>query len=159
MSAITFSNGETTDRLKSLFSEEEFSFLSRMHQKYNERRNELLKNRVVRQRQFDEGACPEYDKESIAATSDWKVAPIPEDLKTRRVEITGPINDPKMVINMLSRNNAGFRADTAMLDFEDSMKPSWNNVVCGLENIKAVSEGNLSHEKIGASGEVKKLIN
>ena len=156
MSAIIFSNGETTDRLKSLFSEEEFSFLSRMHQKYHERRSELLKNRVVRQRQFDEGACPEYDKESIAATSDWKVAPIPEDLKTRRVEITGPINDPKMVINMLSRNNAGFRADTAMLDFEDSMKPSWNNVVCGLENIKAVSEGNLTHEKIGANGEVEK---
>ena len=48
-----------------------------------------------------------------------------------------------MVINMLNRNSSGFRADTAMLDFEDSMKPSWSNVVSGLENIKAVSERNL----------------
>ena len=52
-----------------------------------------------------------------------------------------------MVINMLNRNSSGFRADTAMLDFEDSMKPSWGNVVSGLENIKAVSERNLEFHK------------
>ena len=52
-----------------------------------------------------------------------------------------------MVINMLSRNGSGDRADTAMLDFEDSMKPSWKNVVDGLQNILDVANGNLSFEK------------
>lgn len=48
-----------------------------------------------------------------------QVAPIPEDIADRRVEITGPV-DRKMVINAL---NSG--ANVFMADFEDSNAPTW----------------------------------
>ena len=48
-----------------------------------------------------------------------QVAPIPQDIQDRRVEITGPV-DRKMVINAL---NSG--ASVFMADFEDSNAPTW----------------------------------
>ena len=49
---------------------------------------------------------------------DWTCAPIPADLRDRRVEITGP-TDRKMVINAL---NSG--AKIFMADFEDANAPT-----------------------------------
>src|SRR5690606_3466493 len=70
---------------------------------------------------------------------------IPSELMCRRVEITGPVNSAKMVINMLSRNDQGARADMAMLDFEDSMKPSFPNVLAGYHNVIGAVSGELSY--------------
>ncbi len=53
---------------------------------------------------------------------DWTVAPLPEDLLDRRVEITGPV-DRKMIINAL---NSG--ASVFMADFEDATAPTWQNL-------------------------------
>ena len=58
-----------------------------------------------------------------------------------------------MVINMLSRGADGNRADAAMLDLEDSMKPSWANVVAGLDNVAAATRGDLEFTKYSAGGE------
>merc|ERR1712000_779944 len=63
-------------------------------------------------------------------TANWKVKHIPEDLRDRRVEITGPV-DRKMVINAL---NSG--AKTFMADFEDSNAPSWANNIEGQIKLK-----------------------
>ena len=51
-----------------------------------------------------------------------QVAPIPQDIQDRRVEITGPV-DRKMVINAL---NSG--ASVFMADFEDSNAPTWSGL-------------------------------
>ena len=59
----------------------------------------------------------------------WKVAAVPHDLQMRHVEITGP-TDRKMVINAL---NSG--ADMYMADFEDSLTPSWKNIIEGQMNL------------------------
>ena len=116
--------------------------LSNLHKKLNTNRTELLSNRQSRQEKLDQGDLPQYlNKNSTASSTNWKIRPVPADYQTRRVEITGPVNDTKMVINMLSRNESGARADTAMLDFEDSMKPSWNNVVDGIYNVIEASKG------------------
>ena len=55
--------------------------------------------------------------------SDWRVTVTPADLADRRVEITGP-TDRKMIINAL---NSG--ASVFMADCEDSLTPTWDNVV------------------------------
>jgi len=60
----------------------------------------------------------------------WKGASIPQDLITRTVEITGPV-DRKMVINAL---NSG--ANCFMADFEDSNAPTWDNNVQGQINLR-----------------------
>ena len=54
------------------------------------------------QRQLDAGWRPDFLPETEAIRNgDWQVAPIPQDLQDRRVEITGP-TDRKMVINALN---------------------------------------------------------
>ena len=61
----------------------------------------------------------------------WKAAETPENLRKRHVELTGPGNDPKMVINAMNSS-----ANCYMLDIEDSMSPSWDNVVSAHNNIR-----------------------
>lgn len=132
-------------KAKQVFTSENLSVLAQLHRKFQADRKALLAERQVRQAAFDSGALPEYlNSNTEAASGNWIVNPIPEDLRRRRVEITGPVNSPKMVINMLSRNSDGYRADMAMLDFEDSMKPSWENVLDGVLNVAGASKGNLS---------------
>jgi len=62
---------------------------------------------------------------------DWKVWPAPGDLLERKVEITGPSGDTKMVINAL---NSG--ASVYMADFEDSQSPTWHETIQGQINLR-----------------------
>jgi malate synthase len=73
---------------------------------------------------IDAGQTPDFlpGTEDIRR-GDWRVAPIPDDLQRRNVEITGPA-ERKMMINAL---NSG--ADVFMADLEDSLSPTWDNVV------------------------------
>ena len=92
----------------------------------------LIARRAERQRRFDAGERPDFLAETRAIReSDWKVGRIPADLQDRRVEITGP-TDRKMVINAL---NSG--ANVFMADFEDSLAPTWANVIQGQANLMA----------------------
>ena len=131
-----------------LFDQKLITILTQLHKEYNKERKSLLNNRYNRQKNYDLGEKPNFlDKYSPACSSDWRINPIPDDLTCRRVEITGPVNSSKMVINMLSRNNQGFRADLAMLDFEDSMKPTFSNVISGYRNVRDASDYSLKYEQ------------
>jgi len=135
-----------TQQAETLLPYELLLTVSHLHKKFNQRRLDLLEARKIRQDKYDSGALPAYIQEgSLPHHADWQVAPIPQDLLKRRVEITGPINSKKMVINMLNPNSDGVRADMAMLDFEDSMKPAWKNILDGIENVKQAIEGNLKY--------------
>jgi malate synthase len=145
---VEISTGAYSTRAIELFDENFLKLLTTLHRKMERRRNQLLAVRSRNQDSYDQGGIPRTEvinPDSLKA--DWKVATIPEDLKTRRVEITGPVNDTKMVINMLSRNADGARADMAMLDFEDSMYPSWDNVIDGFYNVIGAATGKLSYQK------------
>ncbi len=145
--------GAVTD----LLTPELCELLNKAHQQFSPVRLNLLRERELRQAKYDAGEVPTYlASDSPAKSSAWQVTALPQDLKKRRVEITGPVNDTKMVINMLSANQDGILADTAMLDFEDSMMSSWNNVVSGLQNILGVAKENLVWQKKNAKGEIEK---
>ncbi len=133
--------------------------LAALHRDFEPRRRALLAARRERQLDWDRGALPgRPDRPASAAhRGEWRVAPLPRDLQRRRVEITGPVSDPKMVINMLTRNAAGERADAAMLDCEDSMKPSWANVAAGVENLIGVADGTLGYERPATADRPAKL--
>lgn len=141
-SDISFSEKLWQSDYQELFPDDLRKLLKYLHVKFNPERLKLLKERMERQRGYDEGKVPTFlSPDSEAVKGSWRVAPIPRDLLCRRVEITGPVNSAKMIINMLNRNENGDRADMAMLDFEDSMKPSFRNVLDGYKNvISAVSE-------------------
>jgi malate synthase len=69
---------------------------------------------------------------------DWTVNRAPADLTDRRVEITGPA-DRKMIIGAL---NSGARV--FMADLEDSLSPTWENVVDGHRNLRDAFAGTLT---------------
>lgn len=142
---VSFPEKFWTADYKELFPNDLVKLLVDLHEKFNQRRKDLLEDRQGRQKKYDQGAVPEFlDRNSEAVTSHWKVSPIPKELLCRRVEITGPVNSAKMVINMLNRTEDGHRADMAMLDFEDSMKPSFQNVLDGYKNVIGAVAGNLT---------------
>lgn len=120
--------------------------LEHLHHIFEPRRQELLKLRLDRQKKYDAGEVPQYlsAQEKNTLDAKWQVAPIPKELTCRRVEITGPVSSAKMVINMLSRNEQGVRADMCMMDFEDSMMPNWDNVINGVINAKHALQGDLT---------------
>jgi malate synthase len=107
--------------------------------RFRPRRDELLARRREVQARYDAGERPGFSAETEEIRrGDWRVAPIPDDLADRRVEITGPV-DAKMIINAL---NSG--AQVYMADFEDSCAPTWANIVGGQENLQAAVRRTLS---------------
>jgi len=93
------------------------------------------------QARFDAGHRPRFLPEtSSIRESSWSVAPLPADLRDRRVEITGPV-DRKMIINAL---NSG--ASVFMADFEDSNSPTWANVLDGQTNLMDAVRGTISFD-------------
>lgn len=75
------------------------------------------------------------------------MAPIPDALQDRRVEITGP-TDPKMVINAL---NSG--AKVFMADFEDSTARR-RNLLAGQQALIGAVRGDLTHTAPGVDGKL-----
>lgn len=158
VSGVDLHSGADTPAVRRVLTPDALALVARLHRALAADRSALLRARGVRQREWDDGALPQrLPSDALPeAAGDWRVPALPADLLRRRVEITGPVNDAKMVINMLSRTASGERADAAMLDFEDSMKPSWANVVAGVENVIGAARGDLTAVKTDADGEVVK---
>lgn len=113
-----------------ILTPEAMEFLAALHRNFNGRRLELWDARAERQRRIDAGEKPDFLPQTRSIReSEWVVAPIPADIRDRRVEITGPA-DRKMIINAL---NSGARV--FMADFEDSNKPTWLNQMEGQLNL------------------------
>ena len=94
-----------------IFTDEANKFVQDLHNKFGGKIQELLANRAERQSEFNAGKLPNFlDETKDIRSSDWHVREIPNDLKDRRVEITGPV-DRKMVINALNADVKVFMAD------------------------------------------------
>jgi malate synthase len=110
---------------------EDLEFLAGLQRRFGPRREELLARRAARQAEFDAGRLPDFLPETRhVRESDWTVAPQPAEIANRRVEITGPV-ERKMVINAL---NSG--ANVFLADFEDSITPTWENLIQGQINLR-----------------------
>ena len=67
---------------QNILTEEALTFLSALHQNFNSKRIELLKNRATQQELFDQGDLPKFPKETESIrNSVWTAAPIPEKLE------------------------------------------------------------------------------
>src|SRR5215470_405522 len=120
------------------------AFLTKLAREFEPRRRELLARRAIRQKSIDAGEMPDFLPETAEIRAQgWTVAPIPQDLLDRRVEITGPV-DRKMIINAL---NSG--ANVFMADFEDSTAPTWDNVVSGQANLIDAIRGSIGYDDAG----------
>ena len=123
-----------------VLSPDVMNFLHELDLKFGADRLNLLNQRKVRQAEFDAGKLPDFLPETSGIREGkWRVAPVPQDLQDRRVEITGP-TDRKMVINAL---NSG--AKVFMADFEDSTAPTWANCLDGQQNLYDANRGDIAY--------------
>jgi len=125
---------------RQVLTDEAVEFLAELVGKFTPRRNELLAARVRWQQNIDRGELPGFISETTSIREgDWQIRGIPQDLRDRRVEITGPV-ERKMVINALNANVKVF-----MADFEDSLAPSWDKVIDGQINLHDAVNGTISY--------------
>ncbi|MDZ3837751.1 MAG: malate synthase A [Rhodospirillales bacterium] len=116
------------------------AFVGLLERRFGAERRRLLAARADRQDRLDRGELPAFLPETERVRrGNWKVQPAPADLRDRRVEITGPV-ERKMIINAL---NSG--ANVFMADVEDSLSPTWSNVVEGQINLKDAVAGTISY--------------
>ncbi|WP_166355722.1 malate synthase A [Phytoactinopolyspora limicola] len=130
--------GASVDRGDEMLTPEALAFVALLNWRFRARRDELLAARAGRRAEVASGATLDF----LAETADvragqWRVAPAPDDLQDRRVEITGP-TERKMAINAL---NSG--AKVWLADLEDANTPHWANVVGGQVNLYDAVRGTL----------------
>jgi len=131
--------GARDDAADRVLTPEALEFVAALHGEFEPRRRALLEAREERKARFAAGELPGFPEETAELREgNWRIPPAPADLEDRRVEITGPA-ERKMMINAL---NSG--AKVFMADFEDSLTPSWSNVVDGQVNVADAVAGTIS---------------
>ena len=129
----------TRDRSDEVLTDDAVALVHRLHEELDDTRRELLAAREERQAELDAGGTLDF----VTAPEDFTVAPVPDALADRRVEITGP-TERKLVINAL---NCG--ASTFMADFEDANSPTWANMIDGQANVADAVRGTIEYEEEG----------
>ncbi|MGZ6540326.1 MAG: malate synthase, partial [Bacteroidia bacterium] len=133
--------GALRAQYEEILTPEALNFIEDLERKFGERRIELLQYRQKRQVEINNGKLPDFLPETRNIRhGDWTIAPLPQDLQDRRVEITGP-TERKMVINAL---NSG--AKVFMADFEDATSPTWENIIEGQINLRDAVNRTISIE-------------
>jgi malate synthase len=116
--------------LDSVLSRDALDFLVALQREFNPVRKGLLQRRQEVWNRLKAGERLDFlPHTNFIREGSWKVAPAPKDLEDRRVEITGPA-ERKMMINALNSS-----AKVFMADLEDSMSPTWQNVIEGQQNL------------------------
>src|SRR6266567_3368609 len=132
--------GPITAEFAEILTPEAMAFVATLVRTFSGRREELLQRRVQRQAEIDAGKMPDFLPETEGIRQgNWTVAPIPDDLQDRRVEITGPA-ERKMTINAL---NSG--AKVFMADFEDAHSPTWEGTIQGHINLRDAINRTISY--------------
>ncbi len=143
-------NAPVEGRLTEVLTPQALEFVATLHRKFNPTREQLLQARAQRRARFDAGELLDFLPETREIREgDWRVAPVPESLQKRWVEITGP-TDRKMTINALNSGANGWLAD-----FEDALSPTWANSAGGQLNMMDAVEGTIEFEN--PDGSVRRL--
>jgi len=104
-----------------LFTPEFLDYVVRLHDELTPRIRALLaKRQAVLRRALDQGLLPTHPPRTAINTGDWKVPPVPEDLRKPGIEISGPCSITSMFINALNPGPEGERAVGDLDDDEDS---------------------------------------
>ena len=134
--------GPVPSQYAEVVTDDALEFVAELHRNFETTRRRLMVSRRRRQAEIDAGASPDFLTETRAVREgDWRVQPAPSDLTNRRVEITGPTSNRRMVINAL---NCG--AQVYMTDFEDAHSPAWLPTLDGQLNVRDAYRRTISDE-------------
>ena len=125
-----FSPATTT--VSDILTKSALEFVVLLHRTFNEKRKELLQNREIQQKGLDNRTY-EFgflsETEHIRNDPTWQGPVLGPGLINRSTEITGPPLR-NMLVNALNAE-----VTTYMVDFEDSLSPTWKNIVYGQVNL------------------------
>ena len=134
--------GPVPTQYAGVLTDDALEFVAELHRNFETTRRRLMQARARRQAEIDAGATPDFLVETRSVREgDWRVQPAPTDLTNRRVEITGPSSNRRMVINAL---NCG--AQVYMTDFEDAHSPAWLPTLDGQVNVRDAYQRSISDE-------------
>jgi malate synthase len=126
---------------QSVLTREALEFVADLERRFRPRVKYVLACRREEQARYDAGELPGFDPATKAIREgDWVCSAPPPAIADRRVEITGPV-ERKMIINAL---NCG--AKMFMADFEDSLAPTWDNLMRGQINLRDAVNRTISFE-------------
>src|SRR5918994_717969 len=134
-------NAPIPDEFAQILTPEAVAFVAKLSREFGGRVEEILQKRAERQERIDAGEMPDFLPETREVREgDWRIAPVPEDLQDRRVELTGP-PDRKMTINALNSGSA-----TWMADFEDANCPTWHNMLESQQNLRDAIDRTITYQ-------------
>lgn len=119
-----------------LFGRQTLGLLNELNKNLGSKHLNLLRERVI-PKKYGYREDTKWIREE-----NWKAVGPNRDILRRHCEITGPSSDAKMMINALNSD-----ANCYMTDLEDSMSPSWENVMKAHHNIHQAIRGKLSYRR------------
>ena len=144
------------DGAEELFTLEFVEYLVFLHDRFTLRVRELLSKRAaVLDNALKRGVQPAHPPVSEINTGDWKVPPVPEDLKRPGIEISGPASLTSMFINALNPGPEGTRAEGDLDDDEDSAGHRLVDTLAAAQNRLAAVERTLTFVNVERGREYK----
>jgi malate synthase len=143
-----------TERLKfasiegaaELFTPEFADYLVALHDRFTPRVYALRAKRAeVLEKALRHGSGPAHLPKSEINTSNWKVPPVPEELRRPGIEISGPASITGMFINALNPGPEGTRAEGDLDDDEDSAGHRFEDTVAAARNRLGAVERTLTY--------------
>jgi malate synthase len=114
-------------------------FLLPLHREFTPRQQTLAARREEALRQAHHGFLPQHPERGVIHHGDWKIE-LPAWCADQRNQMTGPADDAELVVKMLNSGAPG-----VMLDLEDSMANTWENLLRGVANIHQALRGTLTY--------------
>ncbi len=105
------------------------AFYRPLHERFASQARELVQKRHATLERAHNGELPTYLPAFKHRPTDWRIA-LPEWCRDQRNQMTGPADDPDLVYKMLRSGAPG-----VMLDLEDSMANTWENLMRGHDTI------------------------
>src|SRR5881396_1356064 len=130
-----------------LFTPTFCEYLARLHDALGARALELRARRDEGlRRALRDHVMPGHPPPSAATTGDWRVPPVPDELRKPGIEISGPCSITSMFINALNPGPEGERAEGDLDDDEDSGGHRLVDTVRATENRLAAVNRELAFE-------------
>ena len=135
---------------EALLTDEFVEYLAALHDSFTPRVIALREKRAaVLDRALKDRVLPAHPPVSEANTGDWQVPPVPDDLRTPGIEITGPASITGMFINALNPGPDGERAAGDLDDDEDAGGHRLIDTFTAARNRLGAVERTLTHTNPG----------
>ncbi|XP_075981956.1 malate synthase-like [Anticarsia gemmatalis] len=124
---------------KTIFSDAALEFLSQLHINFDDKIEQLYKDRLQRTVATKVFSTLDFKKSSERKDKSWKIAPLPSRLQNRHLDL-GDVSASNTAhfVSSLNQDIQGIQ-----VDFDDGHCPTWKNQLQAFQNIRLAVNGKL----------------